>query len=346
MKTSLLLSLVFAWLRFNRSQCQYIHHSVTLTPLNTSISGASITTSTIAKNISIASPPSKGWQIIATNQIGFHIHITLDYTWRFLSNTTSSLRLTINSNTSFNTPDDLEPITVFSMNSNQYITSIITADNNNPQENYIYPLCGTPTSPSNVATGDINANINQKIYSPNNRYNIVTNNRSETPWLPNNADDAKLNYFPIIYTLKNDPIANLLTLTHQNPTWRDDGNYHQECHFYPFATGDLDIYIAAEDEEEKFSITSIQLEFMTSDPFCENGITQYGINGNTNPACCRLSCGVCGGDGCNTFPGGKWNCCTSRIKSINASCDENVAPCVLSGMYFFCLLTEIFHYKH
>ena len=74
---------------------------------------------------------------------------------------------------------------------------------------------------------------------------------------------------------------------------------------------------------------------MTSDPFCENGVTTYGVNGGDNPACCAKSCGTCGGNGCHERPGGEWNCCTLRINSINASCDETVAPCVLSGILYF-----------
>mmetsp|Transcript_4828 Transcript_4828/g.7320 ORF Transcript_4828/g.7320 Transcript_4828/m.7320 type:complete len:352 (+) Transcript_4828:60-1115(+) len=42
--------------------------------------------------------------------------------------------------------------------------------------------------------------------------------------------------------------------------------------------------------------------------------------------CCPANCGLCGGSGCDTRPGGAYNCCTS---SITKYCVENVLPCML-----------------
>ena len=46
--------------------------------------------------------------------------------------------------------------------------------------------------------------------------------------------------------------------------------------------------------------------------------------------CCAASCGRCGGRGCSKRPGGKRNCCGSRIKQ---TCGDNgkTAPCVIRG---------------
>mmetsp|Transcript_2989 Transcript_2989/g.4534 ORF Transcript_2989/g.4534 Transcript_2989/m.4534 type:complete len:522 (+) Transcript_2989:63-1628(+) len=53
---------------------------------------------------------------------------------------------------------------------------------------------------------------------------------------------------------------------------------------------------------------------------CQNG----GIIDSSSSFCCPLSCGQCGGYGCNSRPGGDSNCCTSKITN---SCNSNGPPC-------------------
>jgi len=60
-----------------------------------------------------------------------------------------------------------------------------------------------------------------------------------------------------------------------------------------------------------------------TDPMCLLGL----ISGDT---CCSSSCGTCGGPGCGAAPGGGANCCGGPIASSGLSCDDNVAPCVIS----------------
>ena len=48
---------------------------------------------------------------------------------------------------------------------------------------------------------------------------------------------------------------------------------------------------------------------------CHSGIsTQGGV-------CCASSCGICGGDGCNDFPGGSSLCCAGVIEEAGRFCD-------------------------
>ena len=64
------------------------------------------------------------------------------------------------------------------------------------------------------------------------------------------------------------------------------------------------------------------------DPTCESGIKQGNV-------CCASTClnsdGLpqCGGSGCGSREGGNEGCCTSTIKIINNSCNDQSAPCVI-----------------
>ncbi len=54
------------------------------------------------------------------------------------------------------------------------------------------------------------------------------------------------------------------------------------------------------------------------------------------PILCHLiavDCGICGGEGCNNFPGGSKNCCINPILNNSPDCAdaEGEAPCYLSG---------------
>lgn len=59
---------------------------------------------------------------------------------------------------------------------------------------------------------------------------------------------------------------------------------------------------------------------LCEDPLCERGLP-------SGTACCALSCGVCGGSGCSSRPGGASNCCGGAFS--DRTCDENEAPCTI-----------------
>jgi hypothetical protein len=60
------------------------------------------------------------------------------------------------------------------------------------------------------------------------------------------------------------------------------------------------------------------------DPTCSRGIQ----NGD---ACCKESCGICGGDECSDREGGAAGCCVNPIREAARSCDEFPPPCVVTG---------------
>ena len=47
--------------------------------------------------------------------------------------------------------------------------------------------------------------------------------------------------------------------------------------------------------------------------------------------CCAKTCGICGGEGCGTRPGGNSNCCKSQIPLDKFCGPQNNAPCHLQN---------------
>lgn len=61
-------------------------------------------------------------------------------------------------------------------------------------------------------------------------------------------------------------------------------------------------------------------------PECDDGIEGY----RHGVACCAVSCGQCGGAGCENLEGGASGCCSHNIVDSDEFCsDTGVAPCLL-----------------
>ena len=76
------------------------------------------------------------------------------------------------------------------------------------------------------------------------------------------------------------------------------------------------------DEDEAPCIITVEPEPTASDPTCALGIIKDDI-------CCHAECGICGGTGCGSRPGGASDCCAGSIRGDGLSCDDGYAPCVI-----------------
>ncbi|CAN0462973.1 unnamed protein product, partial [Scytosiphon promiscuus] len=64
-----------------------------------------------------------------------------------------------------------------------------------------------------------------------------------------------------------------------------------------------------------------------SGAFCSNGIPGVEYEDNV---CCEAQCGTCGGDGCETRPGGEDACCVGAIRENRETCSTTEdAPCII-----------------
>lgn len=61
-----------------------------------------------------------------------------------------------------------------------------------------------------------------------------------------------------------------------------------------------------------------------NDPQCKFGI-------RSKDTCCPVTCGRCGGKDCNILPGGDKECCSLSIRLANFTCDNTMAPCVITS---------------
>lgn len=66
---------------------------------------------------------------------------------------------------------------------------------------------------------------------------------------------------------------------------------------------------------------------ITGDPTCSTGIR--GVRKDGKAACCKSSCGTCGGGGCAERPGGVAACCIFYVFDEQPSCDVKMPPCSL-----------------
>ena len=71
-----------------------------------------------------------------------------------------------------------------------------------------------------------------------------------------------------------------------------------------------------------------QSSSIAQDICCSNG---WPSNIDGQWICCSSSCGACGGNECDGYPGGESNCCPNKIISNGISCDESNAPCIITS---------------
>lgn len=57
-----------------------------------------------------------------------------------------------------------------------------------------------------------------------------------------------------------------------------------------------------------------------------------GVSAKDGIACCPKSCGLCGGSGCGSAPGGKENCCKGTVEGNGKDCKTQAAPCSVKDL--------------
>lgn len=86
-------------------------------------------------------------------------------------------------------------------------------------------------------------------------------------------------------------------------------------------------------KSREYEHDAFAVRFFTAAPVgsgtCSNGIS--GVDSVNGDFCCPTLCGMCGGPGCSSFPGGADNCCTSVISQQDVLCSESgTAPCIIN----------------
>eukprot|EP00177_Eucheuma_denticulatum_P003010 GFKZ01005412.1.p1 GENE.GFKZ01005412.1~~GFKZ01005412.1.p1 ORF type:complete len:369 (+),score=16.12 GFKZ01005412.1:186-1292(+) len=112
-----------------------------------------------------------------------------------------------------------------------------------------------------------------------------------------------------------------------------DSNYQQRE-----AVCDNGYYIwglaCVDDACDYFKIICIRVLVRTGSADEEEPMNESDTRVCNSRVCCPLSCGSCGGTGCDERDGGRRNCCESDIRLFGSICEElDDAPCVLSPEY-------------
>eukprot|EP01084_Bolivina_argentea_P248466 415641_1 len=203
----------------------FIANTALLDIYNTNQNGASVSIlSNTGVSVSVDTINNE-WDMIIYSQIGAGLMVDMNNLWGFHSTKVSTIKLEIESNDQVSS-SDRDLIVSFSVNSAQYITTMIELDNS--KHDWIYPGFDQQTIPTtSLGTGDVLNLINQnngreRICKAMN--NICSSCCSNMIQMDNNPDQ-----FPLIFIFTNDPINNFMWFEFTNPTWPDA--QAQKCGF-------------------------------------------------------------------------------------------------------------------
>ena len=228
--------------------------SVTLTPQNLSSNGATIT---IHKDVGVTTMTNQ-WEIIPTNNYGFHLQIDLYSSWNFHPFRTSQIKLEIDKNKNDKSNDDL--IITFNDNTSpnpQYFALFLEMDNSSITNDYnlIYPNPYSQTQEiQQMSTGNaLNIiNISDETYSD--RVRKLSRDSLWSYFLPQTIGITS-NIYPLTFELQKDPQNEQLTLLY---TTTDPIQY---AHYKYTHHSPLQILIAADDINETVHISSIKITY-------------------------------------------------------------------------------------
>ena len=237
------------------SSSYYQKKSITLSPSNSSENGASI----IILNTNDVITSKHQWRITPSNQIGFHLQLHLNQSWGFHPSFPSLITITISGSVPV-TMIEIDPILSFSVNNNQYITTMNRMDNT--RSNLIYPPCNNKIV-SPLANGNINEIVNSTNNNISRSYKSTGNGKYRIKWKPLSYPNHR-NILPITYTIYNDPIHNISYFSYTNPRFLNDSeSFFQDCLYSSFKTEQgLDLFFALDDNDEEIILNQFDIHYV------------------------------------------------------------------------------------
>lgn len=188
-------------------------------------------------------PDYKQWSLISMSQNTWHFKIALGESWKFASDTISSITLEINGSCGIQN-SDCDPLFAFSVNENKYFAASIKFDQYG--RNKISPSCD-----GLLHHGSVNKMVQNSTNTTRRRAIFNDNQQSIYPSLGSNIK------FPAQFTIINNPINNTTTFTFTHSST----NIIQSCTWseaFGTKTG-LALYISPDSDEEILNIYSIDI---------------------------------------------------------------------------------------
>eukprot|EP01084_Bolivina_argentea_P225291 380753_1 len=204
---------------------------VKLDPSNMNVDGVSVIMDPYNSGTGLVQIVNNEW-VITGNNNEFQMEISLSNKFGFSDKYKSILQFTI-----YGTGGtiNLDPVISFSVDSNEYWSSLLMMDNDN--KNRII-ICDTSDNPTEkLLTGNVKA----KVQSVSKALSDSVLDGSWGYWKPRSASSSDDNAWPIIYKIVNDPILNEMFVSITNPKRLNT----QKCGFGQAFTADkgLQIYI-------------------------------------------------------------------------------------------------------
>eukprot|EP01084_Bolivina_argentea_P169520 293848_1 len=236
------------------------YKSVSLTPSNPQQQGASV--KILQPNQ--VNTDNTHWHLYATDNIGFHIVVSLDKSWGFHPNVWSSIVFAINSDTSLPS-DGLDLIISPSVNDTQYITALLNMDYTWTKGNEIFPpVCDSYNKFDPEFDILANGNVRNLVAKDtgDTRLNKATDGGDTINMKPSNHNKGYDNHWPLRLTFENDIDAGIVSFVYSTPLW---GAFEQVCCFNAFETNKgMDLYFSVDEVPEKVSITAISVFYQAA----------------------------------------------------------------------------------
>eukprot|EP01084_Bolivina_argentea_P181419 313323_1 len=210
------------------------------------------------------------WNILANTYESWSMSVSLNNQWGFSSTQTSIIIFTIYGTTPF-TSIDMDMITSFSVNNQQYVSSLL--QNAVGEGNWFGPSCDISIYPLSTLMyhGDIETAI---LTGSGDRH--ARSGSDAGFWEPYGSDNG----WPIIFTIENNPIYNIMKISVSNPVT----NSIQKCGFSEAFIADqgLDLFIGLHNYGEQMSIERFDVELyliQSTPPYVELTVPKDNVDG-------------------------------------------------------------------
>eukprot|EP01084_Bolivina_argentea_P017644 32926_1 len=186
------------------------------------------------------------WNIKATDQIGFHVKLTMNSLYAFHATEPSTFTIKIGSDT-VTGGNDKDFIASFSQSSSRYVSFEMSIDD--AYGNVMYPTCDTTSSYHAFQSGNVKALCDAT--SGSREAKAVGGSGNYGYFGPRPASTA----YPLTWTFVNYPGS------HTEMTYSCPGTTATTCGFSPPFASDvpLEVFFATEDDGEEFAITYIDI---------------------------------------------------------------------------------------
>eukprot|EP01084_Bolivina_argentea_P049189 90502_1 len=239
--------------------------SALLTPTNKLDNGVSVVE--LKDTTTVSSNSNTKWSMFPTDNIGYHMKLSLNTSWSFDPINTTTIQIQINSDSQIGN-QFRELLISFTQHNNIRFSTLIQIDQTD--DHLIYPKC--ERYPNKQQFADYNIYTLSENNETSDRVQTAMNNTFDSYLLPH-IPTPNISY-PLTFILHNIPSENILLFSYLNPT----ANIRTCSFINMFPNIPIDIYLATAYQAQQITILSINI---THNIETETTITSTNIPTNT-----------------------------------------------------------------